>query len=40
MSKETKTYLRFDVARRIEHLLMILSFTTLGLTGLIQKFAF
>jgi cytochrome b subunit of formate dehydrogenase len=39
MSKETKTYLRFDVARRIEHLLMILSFTTLGLTGLIQKFA-
>ena len=39
MSKENKTYLRFDVARRIEHLLLILSFTTLGLTGLIQKYA-
>lgn len=30
---------RFDVARRIEHFILILSFTTLGLTGLVQKFA-
>ncbi len=36
---EEKRYLRFDVARRIEHLILIISFTTLGLTGLIQKFA-
>lgn len=39
MSKETKTYLRFGLARRIEHFLLILSFSTLGLTGLIQKYA-
>ena len=36
---ENKQYLRFDVARRFEHLLIILSFTVLGLTGLIQKYA-
>ncbi len=36
---EEKRYLRFDVARRIEHLVLIISFTTLGVTGLIQKFA-
>ncbi len=39
MSKETKTYLRFGLARRIEHFLLILSFSTLGLTGLVQKYA-
>jgi cytochrome b subunit of formate dehydrogenase len=39
MSAENKTYHRFDVARRIEHLLLIISFTTLGVTGLIQKYA-
>lgn len=39
MSKETKTYLRFGLARRIEHFVLILSFSTLGLTGLIQKYA-
>ncbi len=38
MSKENRTYLRFPLARRIEHLVMLLSFTTLGLTGLPQKF--
>jgi formate dehydrogenase gamma subunit len=32
-------YLRFEFARRIEHAVLILSFTTLGLTGLIQKYA-
>ena len=39
MSDEKKTYSRFGVARRIEHFILILSFTTLGLTGLIQKYA-
>jgi cytochrome b subunit of formate dehydrogenase/mono/diheme cytochrome c family protein len=40
MSKTTpRTYQRFPLARRIEHLAMLLSFTTLGLTGLPQKFA-
>jgi cytochrome b subunit of formate dehydrogenase/mono/diheme cytochrome c family protein len=34
-----RTYERFPLARRIEHLAMLLSFTTLGLTGLVQKFA-
>jgi cytochrome b subunit of formate dehydrogenase/mono/diheme cytochrome c family protein len=39
MSKTTpRTYQRFPLARRIEHLAMLLSFTTLGLTGLPQKF--
>jgi len=33
-----RTYERFPLARRIEHLIMLLSFTTLGLTGLPQKF--
>ncbi len=32
-------YMRFPVARRIEHWVMMLSFTTLGLTGLAQKFS-
>lgn len=36
---EKQTYLRFEVARRIEHLLLILSFSTLAVTGLVQKFA-
>lgn len=35
----TRLYERFPLARRIEHLAMLLSFTTLGLTGLPQKFA-
>ena len=34
-----RTYERFPLARRIEHLVMLLSFTTLGLTGLPQKFS-
>ncbi|MEO8356377.1 MAG: cytochrome b/b6 domain-containing protein [Chloroflexota bacterium] len=34
----TRAYERFPLARRIEHLAMLLSFTTLGLTGLPQKF--
>ncbi len=38
MSAKTKSYERFPLARRIEHLAMLLSFTTLALTGLPQKF--
>ena len=34
----TRTYERFPLARRIEHWAMMLSFTTLALTGLPQKF--
>ena len=33
-----RTYERFPLARRIEHWVMMLSFITLGLTGLPQKF--
>ncbi len=39
MSKKTiRTYERFPLIRRIEHITMLLSFTTLGCTGLPQKF--
>ena len=38
MSKNTTFYQRFPLARRIEHLIMMLSFGTLGLTGLPQKY--
>ena len=34
-----RMYERFPLARRIEHLVMMLSFITLGLTGLPQKYA-
>jgi cytochrome b subunit of formate dehydrogenase len=36
---EKEQFLRFDIFQRIEHLIFLLSFSTLGLTGLIQKFA-
>ena len=39
MSNKTNSYQRFPLWRRIEHLAMLLSFTTLALTGLPQKFA-
>ena len=39
MSDTIKNYLRFDVAQRFEHLLLIISFTLLGLTGLPQKYS-
>jgi cytochrome b subunit of formate dehydrogenase len=39
MSDQTKKYLRFTVGRRLEHILLILSFSTLGVTGLVQKYA-
>jgi len=38
MNRQTNFFQRFPLARRIEHLAMLLSFTTLGLTGLPQKF--
>jgi cytochrome b subunit of formate dehydrogenase len=38
MSSQTRTYQRFPVARRIEHIFMALSFGLLGLTGLPQRF--
>lgn len=34
-----RTYLRFTLAQRVEHLVMLLSFAALALTGLPQKFA-
>ena len=40
MSERTsRTYIRFPLARRIEHIIMLSSFTILGLTGLPQKFS-
>lgn len=38
MSKNTTSYPRFPLARRIEHIVMLLSFGLLGATGLPQKF--
>jgi len=38
MSNEKK-YLRFSISDRIEHLVQLISFGLLGLTGLIQKYA-
>ncbi len=35
----SRSYERFPLARRIEHIIMLLSFTTLALTGLPQKFS-
>ena len=36
---EQKQFVRFSIAQRIEHWAQMLSFFTLGLTGLPQKFA-
>jgi len=38
MNTKPTTYTRFPLARRIEHIIMLLSFTTLGLTGLPQRY--
>jgi cytochrome b subunit of formate dehydrogenase len=38
MSNKTNSYQRFPLWRRIEHMVMLLSFTTLAITGLPQKF--
>ena len=39
MSEQTQKYERFAIARRLEHILLIISFSTLALTGLIQRYA-
>lgn len=39
MTDHNKKYERFNVARRLEHILLILSFSTLAITGLVQKYA-
>jgi formate dehydrogenase gamma subunit len=36
---ETRKYLRFTLSDRIEHWLQVVSFTTLAVTGLVQKYA-
>jgi cytochrome b subunit of formate dehydrogenase len=36
---KTKTYIRFDIVQRIQHITFLVSFTLLGFTGLIQKYA-
>jgi cytochrome b subunit of formate dehydrogenase len=38
LMNEQKQYLRFELSQRIEHLLLIISFSTLAITGLPQKF--
>ena len=38
MNTKPTAYTRFPLARRIEHIIMLLSFTTLGLTGLPQRY--
>ena len=38
MSEKTSSYQRFPLARRIEHLVMLLSFGMLATTGLPQKY--
>ena len=37
-SVQPRAYVRFAMADRVQHLLMLLSFTTLGVTGLVQKY--
>jgi cytochrome b subunit of formate dehydrogenase len=39
MSEQTQKYERFTIARRLEHILLIISFSTLGVTGLVQRYA-
>ena len=37
--KSMRSYLRFDRFERVEHWIFMASFTTLGITGLAQKFS-
>lgn len=39
MSEDTRRYLRFLVSDRVLHLLLLISFSMLALTGLVQKYA-
>lgn len=34
----TRLYLRFSLSQRIQHLILVISFTLLALTGLPQKY--
>ena len=34
---QIRTYTRFTAVDRLEHLLMLISFTTLAITGLVQR---
>jgi cytochrome b subunit of formate dehydrogenase/mono/diheme cytochrome c family protein len=36
---QPRVYIRFSLSERVQHLVMLLSFTTLAITGLVQKFA-
>jgi cytochrome b subunit of formate dehydrogenase len=38
-SGRAREYIRFDIFQRIEHIVFLISFTILGITGLVQKFA-
>jgi cytochrome b subunit of formate dehydrogenase len=38
-SEAEKTYTRFDLSQRIEHVIFLVSFSLLGFTGLIQKYS-
>jgi len=38
-TSETKSYKRFDLSQRIQHIVFLVSFSLLGLTGLPQKYA-
>jgi len=38
-SVQPRAYVRFSMADRVQHLMMLLSFTTLGVTGLVQKYS-
>ena len=37
--KKETYYLRFSIVKQIEHWVFMASFSTLGLTGLVQKYA-
>ncbi|MEJ5197389.1 MAG: cytochrome b/b6 domain-containing protein [Anaerolineae bacterium] len=39
MAEEKRYYVRFSLSQRIEHIILLASFATLGLTGLVQKFS-
>jgi cytochrome b subunit of formate dehydrogenase/mono/diheme cytochrome c family protein len=39
MNSPEKRFPRFDIVQRVEHLILLLSFTLLGLTGLPQKYS-
>jgi cytochrome b subunit of formate dehydrogenase len=38
VSKPVKYHIRFDLLQRVEHIIFLVSFSLLGITGLIQKF--